>query len=234
LHRRGEFAENHALHQVALAIYTDLGRLGGLAWSNLGMVRGNVHQGQYATARALFHVGLPQARESGVQRAVGNYLFELACVALAGQAYAEAEGLLEESLAVYREITQPEDLGSTLAVLGVTLRGLGKPREAKQRLYEALQTAVEIEAFLPLMYILPATTLLLIDQSENERAVELYTMASRYGFVANSRWFEDIAGKHIAAVAATLPPEVVTAAQERGRARDLWVAVKELLKELGD
>ena len=39
-------------------------------------------------------------------------------------------------------------------------------------------------------------------------------------------------GKHIAAVAATLPPEVVMAAQERGRARDLKATVAELLEEL--
>jgi hypothetical protein len=37
----------------------------------------------------------------------------------------------------------------------------------------------------------------------------------------------------IATVAATLPPEVVAAAQERGRARDLDATVAELLVELG-
>ena len=62
--------------------------------------------------------------------------------------------------------------------------------------------------------------------------MELYALASRYPFVANSRWFEDVAGKHIAAVAATLPPEVVAAAQECGRARDLGATVAELLAEL--
>jgi hypothetical protein len=50
--------------------------------------------------------------------------------------------------------------------------------------------------------------------------------------VASSRWFKGVAGKHIAAVAATLPPEVVAAAQERGRARDLEATVAELLAEL--
>ena len=62
--------------------------------------------------------------------------------------------------------------------------------------------------------------------------MELYALASRYSFVANSRWFEDVAGSHIAAVAATLPPEVVAAAQERGRARGLEATVAELLAEL--
>jgi hypothetical protein len=66
-----------------------------------------------------------------------------------------------------------------------------------------------------------------------ERALDIYALASRYPFVAHSRWFEDVAGKHIAAAAATLPPDVVAAAQERGRARDLWATAEELLAELG-
>jgi hypothetical protein len=52
-------------------------------------------------------------------------------------------------------------------------------------------------------------------------------------FVANSHWFEDVAGRHIAAVAAVLPLDVVAAAQERGWARDLDATVAELLIELG-
>jgi hypothetical protein len=37
-----------------------------------------------------------------------------------------------------------------------------------------------------------------------------------------------------AALAATLTPEVVAAAQKRGRARDLWATAEELLEELQD
>lgn len=49
----------------------------------------------------------------------------------------------------------------------------------------------------------------------------LYALASPHGNVANARAAEDIAGKHIAAVATTLPPHIVTAPKERERARDL-------------
>jgi len=85
-----------------------------------------------------------------------------------------------------------------------------------------------------LLYALPAVALLLADRGEHERPVELVALASRYGFVANSHWFEEVAGRHIAAVAAALPPEVVAAAQERGRARDLNATVAELLRGLQD
>jgi hypothetical protein len=105
---------------------------------------------------------------------------------------------------------------------------------ARRLLREALCKAIKIKAFLPLVNALPAVSLVLADEGRSERAVEIYALASRYGFVANSCWFEDLAGKHIAAVAATLPPEVVAAAQERGRARDLWATAEELAGELED
>ena len=80
---------------------------------------------------------------------------------------------------------------------------------------------------------LPAVALLLLDDGAPERAVELYALTSRYPYVANSRWFADVAGDDIAAAAESLPPDVVARARERGQARDLWVTVEALLDELG-
>jgi hypothetical protein len=64
--------------------------------------------------------------------------------------------------------------------------------------------------------------------------VELYALAARYPIVANSQWYEDVAGRHVAAVSAALPPDMVAAAQERGRARDINETVAELLIALED
>ena len=81
------------------------------------------------------------------------------------------------------------------------------------------------------MLALPAFALLLADQGQTAHAVELYALASRFPYVSNSRWFEDVAGREIAAAAESLPRDVVARAQERGRARDLWATVEELLAE---
>lgn len=51
--------------------------------------------------------------------------------------------------------------------------------------------------------------------------------------MANSRWYEDIAGQELSAAAESLPPEVVSAAQIRGRERDIWETAAELLAEFG-
>ena len=89
-----------------------------------------------------------------------------------------------------------------------------------------------IGAFEPSVAAVAAMALFLADQGQRERAVELYGLASRYPLVSRSCLFNDISGRHIAAVAATLPPDVVTAAQERGRTRDLETTTAELLAEL--
>ena len=72
----------------------------------------------------------------------------------------------------------------------------------------------------------------LLFQRENERAVELYALSSRFPVVAKSRWFADVAGERLAAVAGTLPTERVAFLEERGRASDLEATVAKLLAEL--
>ena len=55
-------------------------------------------------------------------------------------------------------------------------------------------------------------------------------MISRYPLMAKSRWVEDVFGQHVAA--ATLSPEVIATAQERGKALDLNTAAAALIEEL--
>ena len=89
-------------------------------------------------------------------------------------------------------------------------------------------------AFIPLLHLMPIIPVVLADTGEVERAVELYALAESHPFVANSKLFEDIAGRHIKAAGAALPPDVVEAAQARGRALDWWDTAAELLDELAE
>ena len=82
--------------------------------------------------------------------------------------------------------------------------------------------SIEAGSYLSLFHTLPGIALLFADQGEVERAVELYALATTQGIVANSKWFDDIAGDEIARVAEGLPVEVVEAAKARGRGLDLW------------
>jgi tetratricopeptide (TPR) repeat protein len=230
----GRFAEAYPLFDEAEAIYSDLGWRDRLALSNALRGWARMHQGQYDRARARAENALTIGGELGRRWWVSLVLTVLGGTALADGTRAEAHSLLEEAIAVHRETRRREDASVGLVVIGYVARALGELSQARQHLSKALRAGVETGVFGLLVSPLPGVALLLADQGEVERAVELYGLASRYPLVANSRWVEDVAGKHIAVVAATLPPEVVIAAQERGRARDLDGTVTELLVELGE
>jgi tetratricopeptide (TPR) repeat protein len=236
---RGLFAQAHALISEVVATHDELtiryGRDAFVATISLGFVE--LHRGQYEVAGTQGEESLTRAQESD------NPLVEGACrtlfgaVALAQGAYANAHRYLDQAVA---EICHPLVIPAVgwpgylqvLATLGYAARFMGEGDQAWKHLTEVLRTGNEIQDYLGLLTALPTVALLLIDAGDAERAVELYALASRHGYVANSQWFEDVAGKEIAAVAATLPLDVVAAAQERGRERDLRETAAELLGEL--
>jgi hypothetical protein len=163
---------------------------------------------------------------------IGLDCFVLGSAALAQNAYEEAEWHCQQGLAVCQDVGKRDGIGWAHALLAYVARTQGQPEGARQHLCQALHIGTEVGAFFAVIHSIPAVALLLADQGEGERAVELYALASVRPFVAHSRWFEDVFGRYIAAATVTLPPEVVSAAQERGRARDLWTTTEELLIEL--
>jgi tetratricopeptide (TPR) repeat protein len=156
----------------------------------------------------------------------------LSWIAVAEEAYAEAQRWSQEAFTV-AQATGEQNLCLPITTMGFVERGLGNRRQAREHYGEALRTAIQRGASIfDLQWVGALAALLLADEGNAERALELYTLLSGHPHVANSQWFEDFAGKHIAAVAVTLPPDVVAAAQARGRARDLQATLKELLDEL--
>jgi tetratricopeptide (TPR) repeat protein len=230
----GKYAEGHALSEQSIsALDGQVSRRFTLTTCLLASSAARMHLGQHEDARTLASRALALAREINSQEEIASVQIALGCLALAEEAFTEARGLLQRSVTILQGMAQRLELSEALANLGYAECGLGHLERASQHLYEALRTASTIPATYPLMFALPAIALVQARQGRTERAVELYTLASRYPVVANSLWFEAVAGKHVAAAAAALPPDVVAAAQERGRARDLWATVEELLIELG-
>jgi tetratricopeptide (TPR) repeat protein len=229
----GRFAEAQSLREKNLALCRERGAREQEVWGWLMLGVNTKHLGSYDEARASARTGLTLCQESGLRGIVPVFSVELGRLALAEGACGAAQEWLQQSIAIFQEVGERHlMMGEALATLACVARGLGQPAQARGHLRAALRIAAENHRPNTTLQSLPAVALLVMDGGEVERAVELYALASRYPFVANSRWFEDIAGQHIAAAAAALPPEVVAAAQERGRARDLWATVEELLAEL--
>jgi len=231
----GEFAElyRHPLKAEAMPILSALGDRSGVvdcvvydSWTEL-------HLGLYERAQASAQQGLALSQELDDRHDMAHSCWALGCIALAEGEPAAAERWLKRSAAVFQEIGKWDGQSYALAVLACAASRLGQPGRARGYLVKALEITAVLQVFWTFMFPLPAAALLLTHLGKVERAVELYALASRYPFVANSRWFEDVVGSRIAAAAAPLPPDVVAAAQKRGRTRDLAATVKELLTDLG-
>jgi predicted ATPase len=232
-HLAGRYAECDAFWEASKAIYGELGytiiaaRMG--AWQSIV----KVHRGLYEEARSLARSGLEVGLETDTPGVVGLGRYALGCAALAEGQYEQACEQLQESIAAFRRYREQTHAGRALAALGCAVYYLGQQDRACRYLCEALRTALEVGSPLPALDALALAAPLLAGEGQQEHAVELYALARRYPWVAQSRWFEELAGRHVDASAASLPAEVATAARERGRARELWATVTQLLEELG-
>ncbi len=117
-----------------------------------------------------------------------------------------------ESVCILHSTGQLEQY-EVLAILAYVYRGLHQFTKAVQCLTDAIKSASEVLIPFPIISAIPCAALLLADLEEVEYAVEYYALASRYPRVANSRWFEDIAGRYIANISITLPKEDIAAAK---------------------
>jgi DNA-binding SARP family transcriptional activator/predicted ATPase len=229
----GRFARARATAAGSIVFFFDLGQRREAAYSMVILGQCHQHLGDYQAARVNAREGLEAAESVGFPRGAGIGLGLLGAVALAEANYDEACTRCEASLAVWQESSgHPSEFEGELACLALAAWGLGNRAEAQEHLRAQLAWAQESQMLMPALFGLVAAARLLADEGEMERAVELYALASRYPFVANSRWFADVAGNNIRAAAATLPELVVTAARDRGQSRDLHATVAELLGEL--
>ncbi len=107
--------------------------------------------------------------------------------------------------------------------------------KAQQHLIKALEITIKFRAFHALLQVVSAISVVLVEDIDprlKQRAVELYALGETQPYVAKSQLFEDVAGRYVREATAGLPPEVVAAAQERGRALDWWETADALLEEL--
>ncbi|MBN1137863.1 MAG: tetratricopeptide repeat protein [Anaerolineae bacterium] len=234
LMHKGEFVESRSLLEEGMRISGDLGTEHFWAHYYIQNLLGITlaHLGQPKEGRRHLQQALALAQKADEAWPMGFILFHLGLVALGEGDYAGAWQFLQEGIATMQRMGQTADVGRFHALLAGAARGLDRLPQAREFLCRALELFNAIGDGLIPLYALPVAALLLADLRKVERAVEIYALACRYGFVAHSRLWEDIAGHQIAALAATLSPDVVATAQERGRARDLKATISELLAEL--
>jgi len=94
-----------------------------------------------------------------------------------------------------------------------------------------MQIGHENGAYDPLVTGLPVVALLLVDENQIERAVEIYSQIESHPIVGRSRWWRGTIGIEIDRAGASLSSRVLEAAKARGKSLDLWETAGGLLDE---
>jgi predicted ATPase len=226
---------NHALSDLKAEITRNEDRIvgGSLIEGNLLVSECYMNLGLYEMGYKLTMECLEYCLKTDFKRKGANCCWQLGLNSIALGRYSEAQRWLERSNSIFQEFGVSENCKIYIG-LGFVAQSLRQKRKAMILFIQAIQMAVRQHNWEIMHHLLPGVALLLSDMNQHECAVEFYALACQHPYVVNSKWFEDVAGKHIAKVAESLPPEVVSAAQERGRKRDLWETAEELLTELSD
>jgi tetratricopeptide (TPR) repeat protein len=253
LFHSGKLDQAESLLAESRAVFDGVGTPHYEASTHWSLAFADMLLGRWERATSQAQMSLALARAAGVPFIAPMSYWLLACLSLAEgeraldpgvspympegvaarEAYGEARRLAQESVGILRELLHRSALAQILPILAAAELGFGNLARAQEHLCEALRISGEIGVFEPLLFALAATALFLAQKGEKQRAVEVYSLASRYPFVGSSRWFEDVLGRHISKAAAHLPLEAVAAAKERGRARDAWATCRELAEEFG-
>lgn len=228
----GRFQESIDSFESCWAIHRELGMPHEPASANVGIARAKINLALYEEARHLSESDLLRYRALNDKWYTAFALFNLGRIALAEGDVRRAQDCFQESKTLLLEVDDRPLVPDVLFCLAIVYRRHGERGRAGQAIIKALKMALESPPLNPMRFELPAMALLSIDEEKIERAVELYAAARQSPYIANSRWFEEIAGQEIAQAASTLPPDVVAEAEARGQARDLWSTAVALLEEL--
>jgi predicted ATPase/DNA-binding SARP family transcriptional activator len=228
----GNYAEAQRLLQETVAIYMDLGDRAGLANAYYRLGVSEAWSGRLVDARATYERGLSISRAIGATLDAGGCLNGLAAIALAEGAYSEAQRLIAEAIAILDAVG--ERIYRTIASVNSALveRGLGNQQPARRQVITALRGLLEQRTWITMIDALATIALLLADDEDPERAVELYALTEREATPRHDTLTFAVCRRELAVVVAALPADVAAAAETRGRARDLWATAEELLAEL--
>ncbi|MGD2176341.1 MAG: tetratricopeptide repeat protein [Anaerolineae bacterium] len=228
----GEYEEARQQLQKALERYTTIGNPYGIAntLNDLSVVA--VRQGERAEAKHLQQECLARRREIGHLWGVGTSLNNLGYFAYLDGEYAEARRLLREGLAIQRDIGDQYHIANCLNNLGMVATAAGEYQEASEYFPKALKLALEVGAHPLVLEALAEAAELLVAGETRDKAQVAEILSFVQQHPASDRPTQEKAERGLAELATELAPEAMTAAQERGRARDLEMVVAEMLSEM--
>jgi tetratricopeptide (TPR) repeat protein len=226
---QGKFDEGMELGQEDLHLSLESAAPMDEGFARLAIGWSYLHRGQYEQAQQELTHSLTLVRAENNPYLEVSVLCTLGYVALANLNYDEAQAAFEEGYRLNQTIQFNAYTFNVLSGLGFATCFRGALDQSRRHFIELLTEGLRRKDFLYLLFALPGLALYLARRGEVERATTVWAQAQCYPFVANSKWYEDVVGRELEALAASLPPEVAEAARACGRTLDLWAAAAELL-----
>lgn len=221
----GKFDESQRLATESLEIARALGNKAQEAAAAVAFSHASINLGQYQQTYQVLAGTLSVFKELGERYMEGVLNESYGSLALAGGSYTEAQSAYLLCLEIFQQIV-PHQLVWPMTGLGYVAYRQGNLPEARRHIIAALTSALNIRNYF-IVRALPAVALLLSASGQVQRAVEVWSLAKQYPYVAKSKWFEDIAGRELEAMAT-----ITSSARQHDRDVDLWATSAALLVEL--
>jgi hypothetical protein len=232
----GRFVDAKAVSEESIALNKQLGTTIDLSVANMTIMRGRLNLGQYQAVKDQGQKLLPQYRAINDRWSLGFTLYNLGRLALVEGKLEDAQHYLVESAQLFGSIPERSLAPGALMHLSILAVKQGDKQNFSNYLSEGLQMALSSGPLNPMRFELVAMSLWLLRQDEVELAIELYTAALQSHYIANSRYFADIAGRFVVEAERSLPDPLVAVAKTRGQRRNLHVtasAIQQYVKKQG-
>lgn len=228
----GQYERAADSHRESTTIREELGQRSLAAEGSGFMGNALLHAGEYRDAYLSGKRELQLAQAADIAPHFGKAAIGGALLAWGQPARAYRRFL--EAAEAYREGWQDDWRARRTMIEAMAACALchhGDAGRARTTIDSALQTAMAVRSLTALLDVLTVRALVLLEEGQRERAVELLALVQTHPHVARSRWFADVVGRPIDEAAAGLPPDAVAAARQRGKAQELWETAQSLLQE---
>jgi predicted ATPase/DNA-binding SARP family transcriptional activator len=241
----GNCLEAEQYYQESLAIFKALDDPLGLAkaLSGLAIIAWNLGGARLSEAKHLMAQSLTLCRETGERFEIVARLFFLGLILNELEAYHEVRPYCQEAISLAKEIGFTSGIMWAFVAWGEAAAGLGAFQRARQHLQQALEIGLDTRVMVNVLGPLLHWAIVWVKEANSatadeplrlrkkERAVEILALVLDHAEIYQV--YKNKAARLLADLESELPSEVVAAAQERGRARDVWATAEDLLAELG-
>lgn len=194
---------------------------------------GNIYYltGDLPEANRYYQEVLLLCQKSGDRESEGIILSNLGAIAYETADFINAERLLQQGVAIFQEISSPQSIIQATAMLSGVQRALGKLGEARQGLHVALRQAFDQHLDHLVPHALFELGRLYEVEGQQERALELFYWITQSAAAVAEHKLD--AQEAIERLRLVLPPEQVTAVQQRSQALDVIKVEAQLALEVG-